>query len=428
MNSHEEARQCFPDASRKALPMKLDHRLDDKTVAGLKLPAGKNEEIFWDPELENYGCRLRVSGTAVRKTYVIQYRRAGATRRLRLGSPDRLGEKQARAAAKKALAAVALGQDPQAEKAARRNQDQFIFRAVADDYLKAKQPTVRPRTFVEMQRYLCGSYFKALHSIPADHITRRDVAARLLVIARECGVVTAIRARSHLSALFAWGIAQGLMQANPVVGASQLKPPPARDRVLDDRELAAVWSAAGDDDFGRVVRLLILLGQRRTEVGGMRWQELDLERGAWTIPNTRSKNGRLHTLPLPALALNIINSVPRMINRDCLFGERSSGGFTLWAFAKAALDHRLGHHVGPWVLHDLRRTFCTRLADLGVLPHVIEAAVNHHSGFRTGVSGIYIRSSYEREVRNALALWADHIRSITEDGERKIVPMPQRAS
>jgi len=140
--------------------MKLDHRLDEKTVAGLKLPAGKNEEIFWDPELENYGCRLRASGTTVRRSYIVQYRRAGATRRLRLGSPDRLGEKQARAAARKALAAVALGQDPQAEKVARRNQDQFTFRAVADDYLNAKQPTVRPRTFVEMQRYLCGPYFK----------------------------------------------------------------------------------------------------------------------------------------------------------------------------------------------------------------------------------------------------------------------------
>jgi integrase len=408
--------------------MKLDHRLDDKTVAALKLPAGKNEEIFWDPELENYGCRLRASGTAVRKTYVVQYRRAGATRRLKLGSIDRLGEKQARAAAKKALAAVALGQDPQAEKVARRNQDHFTFRALTDEHLSAKQPTVRPRTFVESQRYLCGPYFKALHSLPIDQITRKDVAARLLVIARECGVVTALRARSHLSNMFAWGIAQGLAQSNPVVGAAQLKPPPARDRVLDDRELAAVWSAAGDDDFGRIVRLLILLGQRRTEIGGMQWPELDLGRGTWTIPSTRSKNGRAHTLPLPAAALNIINSVPHIVNRDFLFGERSSGGFTLWAFAKAALDDRLGNRVKPWVLHDLRRTFCTRLADLGVLPHVIEVAVNHQSGHKAGPAGIYNRSVYVNEVRAALALWADHVRSIGEGSERKIVSMHPRAS
>jgi len=220
-----------------------------------------------------------------------------------------------------------------------------------------------------------------------------------------------------------------LTGANPVVGAAQLKPPPSRDRVLSDAELSAIWRACEDDDFGKVVRLLILLGQRRTEVGGMKWQELDLERGTWTIPSTRSKNGRAHTLPLPASALSIINSVPRVINRDSLFGERSSGGFTLWAFAKAALDDRLGDRVGQFVLHDLRRTFCTRLADLGVLPHVIEAAVNHQSGHKAGPAGIYNRSVYVNEVRAALAIWADHVRSITtEGGERKVVSLQRPAS
>jgi len=174
--------------------------------------------------------------------------------------------------------------------------------------------------------------------------------------------------------------------------------------------------------------LLILLGQRRTEIGGMAWSELDIERGTWTIPAQRAKNGRVHTLPLPAAALNLINSVPLMMNRDCLFGERSSGGFTLWVVAKAALDDRLGDRVKAWTLHDLRRTFCTRLADLGVLPHVIEAAVNHQSGHKRGPAGIYNRSVYTHEVRAGLAMWADHVRSITQGGGRKIVPMPQRVS
>jgi len=409
--------------------MKLDAKLTDKIIAGLSLPDGKDEEIFWDGELEVYGCRLRrnLKGK-VRRTLVVQYRRVGRSPRITLGTAEVLGAEQGRRAAKKLLARIALGEDPQAEKTARRSADKFTFRTLADEHLSAKQPTVRPRTFVESQRYLCGPYFKALHSLPIDQITRKDVAAQLLVITRECGVVTAIRARSHLSNMFAWGIAQGLTETNPVVGAAQLKPPPARDRVLDDRELAAVWSAAGDDDFGRVVRLLILLGQRRTEVGGMKWQELDLGRGTWTIPSTRSKNGRAHTLPLPAAALNIINSVPRMINRDCLFGERSSGGFTLWAFAKAALDNQLGDRVKSWTLHDLRRTFCTRLADLGVLPHVIEAAVNHQSGHKAGPAGIYNRSVYVNEVRAALALWSDHVRALVQGGEHKIISMSPRAS
>jgi integrase len=335
---------------------------------------------------------------------------------------------QARGAAKAALAKVALGEDPQAVKVARRKADTHTFRALVDEHLAAKQSEVRPRTFTELQRYLTGStYFKPLHSMPIDQVTRKDVAALLNVIKRECGLVTAIRARSHLSSFFAWAIAQGLTETNPTIGAAQLEQPDARDRVLTDAELVAVWNA-GDDDFGRIVRLLILTGQRRTEVGGMRWPELDLDKATWTIPEERAKNGREHKVPLSALALSIINAVPRMVGRDCLFGERSSGGFTLWAFAKAALDKRLGDRVKPWVLHDLRRTFCTRLADLGVLPHVIEAAVNHQSGHKAGVAGTYNRSPYEREVRAAMALWADHVRTLVEGGERKIVSMPQRAS
>jgi integrase len=400
-------------------------KLDAKTVTGLKLPDGKADVIHFDSALPGFGFRLRASGNEVRKSWVVQYRQSGRSRRLLLGSAEVLSAEQARTAAKKALGAVATGSDPQADKAARRNQDQFTFRAVADDYLRAKQPTVRPRTFVEMQRYLCGSYFKVLHSIPVDQITRRDVAARLLVIGRECGVVTALRARSHLSSFFAWGIAQGLTASNPVVGTAQLKPPPARDRVLDDAELSAIWRACGDDDFGKIVRLLIILGARRTEVGGLRWSELDFNRGVWVLPKERAKNSREHQLPLPPLALSILKTAPRVMNRDCLFGERSISGFTLWAHAKAALDVRLGNQVRPWTLHDARRTFCTRLADLGVQPHIIESAVNHHGGFRSGVGGVYIRSPYEREVRAAMILWSDHVCTLIESGERKVVPMRQ---
>jgi hypothetical protein len=139
-------------------------KLDSKTVARLILLAGKTDVIHFDSTLPGFGLRLRSGGDQVRKSWVVQYRRAGRTRRLLLGSAEVLSAEQARTAAKKALGAVATGSDPQADRTARRDRDQFTFRAVADDYLGAKQPTVRPRTFVEMQRYLCGPYFKALHS------------------------------------------------------------------------------------------------------------------------------------------------------------------------------------------------------------------------------------------------------------------------
>ncbi len=400
-------------------------KLDAKTVTGLKLPDGKADVIHFDSALPGFGYRLRTSGNQIRKSWVVQYRRAGATRRMLLGSAEVLTAEQARAAAKKTLGAIALGQDPQAEKAARRSADKFTLIAMIEDYLSSKESSVRARTFAEVQRYLRGAYFKPLHGMPVDTLTRRDVATRLLTITHENGGVTAANARSALSALFVWALANGLAQANPVVGTARPKTPPARDRILTDRELAAIWKAAGDDAFGRIVKLLMLLGQRRTEVGGMAWSELDLENGTWTIPGHRSKNHRAHTLPISPTALHIIRGVPRGVGRDTLFGDRADSGLTGWARPKAALDARLGDKVKPWTLHDLRRTLATRLCDLGTAPHVVEQILNHQSGHRAGIAGIYNRSSYEREVKAALALWSDHVRTLVEGGERKVVPIRQ---
>ena len=398
-------------------------RLDAKSVTGLKLPNGKADVIHFDSALPGFGFRLRASGNEVRKSWVLQYRRAGGTRRMLLGSAEVLTAEQARASAKKTLAAIALGQDPQAEKAARRSADKFTLAALIEDYLASKESSVRARTFIEVQRYLRGRYFKPLHGVPVDTIGLRDVAARLLVIARESGAVAAGNARSALNALYVWALANGLVQTNPVIGTARPKTPPARDRVLSDRELAAVWRAAGDDAFGRILKLLMLLGQRRTEVGAMAWSELDLEHGTWTIPAHRTKNHRAHTLPLSSLVLHIITSVPRVVGRDTLFGDRADSGLTGWARPKAGLDARLGDSVMPWTLHDLRRTLATRLCDLGTAPHVVEQILNHQSGHRAGIVGVYNRSSYEREVRAALALWTDHVRTLVEGGERKVVPM-----
>jgi integrase len=195
--------------------------------------------------------------------------------------------------------------------------------------------------------------------------------------------------------------------------------------VLDDSELAAIWRAAGDDAYGKVIKLLILTGCRRQEIGGMRWSELDLEKGSWTLPPERTKNGRAHILRLMPLALKIIQSAPERVARDHLFGSRSSSGLSDWGHAKADLDQRLGATVKPWRLHDLRRTYATRLCDLGVAPHVVEQLLNHASGHKGGVAGIYNRSNYANEVRAALALWADHIATITGNGERKVLAFPQ---
>jgi integrase len=399
-------------------------KLSAKTVAALKLD-GKRDVIHFDDQLSGFGYRLRAgAGGKVLRSWVVQYRRGGASRRLLLGSAEVLSAEQARTMAKKALGLIANGADPQADKADRRDKDKVTLRAVIDEYLAAKQPQVRRRTLVEIRRYLTV-YCRPLHGMPVDAVTRKDIATRLVAIGREHGSITAARTRAALSAFFTWAMQMGIVEANPVLGTAKPQDTTPRDRVLSDAELAAIWRACGDDDFGRIVRLLILMPCRRSEIGGMRWDELvDLERGLWTLPAERSKNGRAHTLPLLPMALTIIKAVPRMATRDHLFGVRANG-FTRWEDSKAAVDARSG--VTGWVLHDIRRTVATKMADLGVPPHVIEQVLNHVSGHKSGVAGIYNRSSYEREVRSALALWHDHVRTLIEGGERKILPLSATA-
>ena len=127
-------------------------------------------------------------------------------------------------------------------------------------------------------------------------------------------------------------------------------------------------------------------------------------------------------MPLPPAAWAIIDSLPRMAGRDQLFGVSAGRGYSAWAQGKASLDRRLGDAVAEFRLHDLRRTVATRMADIGVQPHIIEQILNHQSGHKRGVAGIYNRSSYAREVKAALALWADHLRALVEGGGRKVVP------
>ncbi|MGZ5838965.1 MAG: tyrosine-type recombinase/integrase [Croceibacterium sp.] len=394
-------------------------KLDGKTVAALDL-GGKTDAIFFDDDLPGFGYRLRLSaGGKVRKSWIVQYRRAGISRRLLLGAGEVLSAEQARQAARKALAKVALGEDPQADRRERRAKDRVDLKSMMDEYLLAKQTHVRARTFVEMRRYLTGGYFKPLHTMPIDAVTRKDVAAQLVRITREHSSISAARARTALSAFYVWAMQMGLTESNPIIGTLKPQDTRPRERVLNDQELAAIWSACRSDDHGRIIRLLILLGSRRAEIGGIAWSELDLEGAVWTLPAQRSKNGRAHSLPLMPMALSIIREVPRVLGRDLLFGERAARGFTAFALGKRDLDARSG--VRDWVVHDIRRSVATGMANLGVGPHIVEEVLNHRSGHKGGIAGIYNRSRYEREVRAALGMWCDHIRTLVDGSERKVL-------
>jgi len=271
-----------------------------------------------------------------------------------------------------------------------------------------------------LRAYLEGPlYLKPLHGIPLDRVSRKDIAARLLAVSRASGAPTAIAFRSALSSLFVWAMQMGLTEHNPVVNSFKPPTPESRDRVLTDLGLAAIWNALENDDYAKVIKLLVCTGCRRAEIGGMKWTEFSDDMSAWVLPKERAKNAKEHKLPLTPLMAEIIESVPRRDGLDLLFGRKH--GFTGWSIGKRALDKKLG--LKPWTHHDIRRSVATGLANIGVQPHIVEQILNHQSGYKRGPAGIYNRSVYVNEVRAALALWSDHVRTLVEGGARKVVPM-----
>jgi integrase len=374
------------------------------------------DRFEWDPKLTGFGKRIRDG----RETWVVQYRLGHKQRRITIGTCAKLTQAQAREQARKRLAQVELGQDPAAAKRQSRTEAKNTLRSVVAQYLEAKQGAVRPRTYVEVCRYL-NEHWSPLHSVPVNAVRRADVALELSKMIRKSGSAAAAKARTALSAFYVWAMGEGVAEVNPVIGSNKPVEGPARDRVLADAELLAIWRASGDGDYGRIVRLLVLTGCRREEIGGLRWTEIDSKERVVRLPSERVKNHRNHDVPLTDLAWSILQEQP--VTGEHVFG-RDATGFSAWSWGKEGLDERLGDSVAPWRLHDARRTVATRMADLGVMPHVIEATLNHQSGHKRGPAGVYNRSNYQREVRNALTLWSDHVRALVEGGERKIVAFP----
>jgi integrase len=168
-----------------------------------------------------------------------------------------------------------------------------------------------------------------------------------------------------------------------------------------------------DDHYGTIIKLLLLTGCRANEIGRLRWDELHDEQ--IILPGARTKNKRAHVVPLSEPAKATLAGLHRRPDRVCVFGRRQDTGFSGWGAAKRELDSRA--KAEHWTVHDLRRTVATRMADLGVQPHIIEAVLNHVSGHKAGVAGIYNRAAYDKEKREALNLWAEHVSALVEGGQ-----------
>jgi integrase len=423
-------------------------KLTVTTVKTAELERGKSETIFFDDDIPGFGLRLREGGS---KNFVFQYKlggKGGKHRRMALGKATAVTIGDARKTAEKLYARVRLGEDPATDKVEAQRQASETFRPSVEEFLEVLRERYRPRAFKEIERHLT-KHAKPLHQMQVAKIAHRDIADLIVSVTKQSGPVTANRLRTSLSTFFAWLIQRGRAPANPVINVEK-NPEKSRDRVLAPAELRLIWNALGDDQYGAIVKLLALTGQRASEIASLHRDEVHDEQ--IILPPERTKNGRPHVVPLSPIAMQIIEGQRGDNGRDFVFGRGEGAGFSGWSKSKERLDRAVaeangGKPIAPWVPHDLRRTLATYLggglpehqlkklppkdrdaaSGLGIEPHVIEAVLNHVSGTKAGIVGVYQRGTYPREKKAALDLWADRLLAIVEGRESNITPLRRDA-
>jgi integrase len=279
-----------------------------------------------------------------------------------------------------------------------------------------------------------------------DSISRADAIKLIDDIAERGHKVTANRVRTKAGTFFSWCRSKALVEANPFADTEPAVAEKSRDRVLSDDELRLLTKAMDSAPplWRAFFRLALLTGQRRNEVAGMRWLELNLNEAApvWTIPAARTKNGREHVVPLSPQAVTIIRSLPnvqimgksgKLRDSDLVLtttGVTALGGFSK---AKGRLDAAFRELAGEdaeikqWQLHDFRRTMATSMARLRVDIVVIEKVLNHVSGTMAGVAGVYQRHEYADEKRAAMIVWANHLDDLHAPQASNVIPMQREA-
>jgi integrase len=383
------------------------------------LPTPESDVVYWDAGYPGFGVKVTPKG---RKVFIVLYRTGGAGSKLRkytIGPYGRVTLHQARVAAQKVFAAKLEGRDPAAEKREARR------RIVADrveDLLETfiAQRLSQNRSGAEIARLLRREVGKAWAGRSIHEISKRDVVEVVTAIEQRGAPVAANKTLKSIKTFLRWCVGRAVLDQSPAEGLPLPSKEVARDRVLDDEELARVILAARQigGPYGGIVELLALTGQRREEVARLQWEELDLARLIWTIPKSRTKNSKAHVVHLSEQSLAVLKRADR--NGPLVFSLLGAKPFQKFSRAKRVLDQLSG--VTGWRLHDLRRTCVSGMARLGVAPHVADKILNHQSGTISGVAAVYQRHEFLAERRAALDLWGAHVAELLKDviPERRI--------
>jgi integrase len=427
--------------------------LTDTVIRNIRPPISGQVEIADHADVKGLTLRVGKTGT---KTFYLVYRSPedGKQARIKLGTYPALPLADARERARRSRALIENGIDPRThekQEDERRERDalktrleaerrtQNTFARASEDFI-GRCEKARLRRWRERKRHFDVYVPAAWGEHQVDMLTRDDVKALLARIEKKHGPVMANRVVETIRAMFNWLIEEGRVASNPAARVQSEHPERSRDRVLTDAELAAVWHACADlgKPFGPFIRTLILTAQRRNEVATMRVRDVDDGAGIWELPREATKLDRAHRVPLAAVVVEVLDSMRHYNGAGgsaFLFtttaGARPVAGFSK---VKARLDGLIasaakkveGVPVAPWTLHDLRRTAASGMARLGVPLHVIELILNHQPREISGVAAIYNRHGFDREKREALEAWANHVAAIT-DKSSKVVRLTRSA-
>lgn len=389
--------------------------LTDSKIRALQPPLSGQAEYR---DLIVPGLRLRI-GVSGLKVFILRKRSAGRVRTITLGRyhESRYTLAVARRAARTLISDIEIGNDPPKRIHLRRRPsgDRPTVKKLVDAYLMAK---AHLRSIAEVRRIFHRDVLPVLGDRMADSVTRAEITGLIDSIERP---VMARAVAAQLGAFYTWAMPRlpGL-QGNPARDAGRPSRPKARERVLSDPELKALWSTLREEPppFGPALRLLIITLQRRDEVFSADRSEFDRETKTWTIPADRAKNGRAHLVPLSPLAMAELDAVGAWRGTGKLFPARgndkkgASGFSKAWARIRDEVDKRLGAPAERFTIHDLRRTGATGLQRCGVPLPVTEAVLNHVSGSRAGIVGVYQLFDYRIEKCAAMNLWSEDLEGI----------------
>jgi integrase len=377
------------------------------------LKAASKDAVYWDGGLPGVGVKVTPRG---RKVFVVLYRIGGAGSRLRkytIGPYGRVTLQMARAEAQKVLAARLEGRDPATEK---RESKRRMTTDRVDDLIEIfiVQHVSKTRKAAEIARLLRREVVSRWGNRCIHAIGKRDIVELASEIAQRGTPMAANTLLKVIKTYLNWCVGRAVIDASPAEGIPLPGKEVARDRVLTNNELVSVIRAARQigGAYGGIVVMLALTGQRREEVAQMVWNEIDFNSRTWTLPGSRTKNGKPHIVHLSEPCIKLIQRTSRL--GSYVFSNSGVRPFRNFTSAKRALDELSG--VTDWRLHDLRRTCVSGMARLGVPPHVADKILNHQSGTISGVAAVYQRHDFLAERKLALERWGQYIENLV--GER----------